>query len=151
MRAFSNDIFVFSRRGQLSIEMLLIAAALLSFLAFLLPASGRFFDSFESHSVDSSQKAVLQQLSFKAREASLLGAGTRFSFTSSLSADNSTFSFDESKGAIKLGYWFAGKQSSLQENSSAKIVFPSTSFPEGNYLFSVYNNGSAVLVEIKKA
>lgn len=138
-------------RGQLSIEMLLIAAALLSFLAFLLPASARFFDSFESHSVESAQQAVLQQLSFKAREASLLGVGTRFSFTSSLSADNSTFSFDQGKAAIKLDYWFAGKQSSLEEKSPAQIVFPSASFPKASYLFSVYNNGSAVLVEIRRS
>ena len=139
-------------RGQLSIETLLIAAALLAFLAFLLPVSSKVFDSLRAHSVESGEQAVFDEIAFKAREASLLGPGTRFSFNPSLEAD-SEISFDDSASALKLDYWFAGKKSSLKANLSTTLFFSpplSSNLSAGKYVFYLYNNGSGVVFSAQK-
>ena len=139
-------------RGQLSIETLLIAAALLAFLAFLLPVASKVFDSLRAHSVESGQQAVFDEILFKAREASLLGPGTRFSLNPWFEAD-SIISFDHSSNQLKLDYWFAGKKNSLQANLSTRLFISpalSSNLSSGKYSLYLYNNGSGIVFSGQK-
>ncbi len=137
-------------RGQLSIETLIVAAALLAFLTFLLPSVSKVFDSLREHSIGLSEQKVFDEVSFKAREAATLGPGTRFAFDSTLDADSSVFSFDEKSNKLKLDYWRAGTLHSIEGNFSFSLSVPASNFSSGSYAFAVLNSGSGVLVSAQK-
>lgn len=139
-------------RGQLSLEVLLVAAALFAFLALFLPSVSKVFDALSLHSIDSSQQKVLDEVYFKAREAAVLGPGTRFEFNSQLAA-GSIFSFEQKPGSgiFKLSYSLGGKRRSLNKSVSFPLfVAPSANLSAGEYSLVVSNNGSGVLLSAEK-
>lgn len=137
-------------RGQLSIETLLIAAALLAFLAFLFPSISKLFDSMRAHSVDLEEQKFFDEVCFKAREAATLGPGTRFSFNSALPADSTIFVFEQEGRSLNLVYWFAGKNRSVASNFSFFLFAPSSNLSAGNYAFTLFNNASGIVLSAEK-
>ncbi len=74
-------------RGQVSFELLLLLAALLAMLAFVLPFAQKNMVAARELALVEKQKAALQQIVFLAREAHALGKGTELQQRIEVAAD----------------------------------------------------------------
>lgn len=139
------------RRAQASIEVLVALAALFAFLAIILPSASKAFDASRFQSIYSSEKKFFGELAFHSRNAVLLSEGTRFSFNALLPAENTSIRFVEAGGLLEISFWAGGKSRNFSESFPQAVYAPSKNFSEGAYSFSVFNNGSGIVVSGEKS
>jgi|GEM_PF-2667692 len=145
------------RRGQSSLELLLVAAALLVFFVVLLPSFSRVYEGVRFHSVNSAQGEVLERLASYSREAFLLGQDTRFSFDAFLPADSTSITCGVAAGGLEGGLSMSfsafGRQGSFEKPlvACSSDAFLEDGMPSGKYSFLIANSGGKVEISARQA
>lgn len=135
-----------NRRGQASLETLVVAAALLAFLAVFLPfvAQTRSITRYGESAVE--EKLFLATLAEDARQARLLGEGNAFARDFFLPANRTILSFDETAQSLELVFEESGKTASFSEPVGFRVALGKQVFERQKVFYSLKNEGGAIVV-----
>lgn len=112
--------FASSGRGQASLELLLLLAALFAFLAVLVPSINSGRELVDHAQVAQEEKSAFNRLWEAASKASVLGAGTSFSIDFVLPAEQTEIAFNEKSFLLSM----RTKEGNRTLESNKTLAFP---------------------------
>jgi hypothetical protein len=135
-------------KAQVSLELLLVLAALAAlFLAFL-PFANQTRAATDYAAAFKQEQLVLAQTAADCREARLLGEGTRYSREWFLPAET-TFYFESETLALKAVFAVGGERGVVSEPLGFGVSLEKATLPKGNAIVFVENSGGAVTVKAR--
>lgn len=140
-------------KGQASLELLLILAALFAFAVALAPVFSSSMRKARSAVVDNAQALALAQIAGAVREAEILGAGNSFAVRVRFPADSTTLAFDGSQGVLSMNYSFASQSRQLNERFGfpLSLAQPQKVFPRGSFDVEIAFEKNAVGISLSPA
>lgn len=133
-------------RSQVSLELILLIAALLAFLLALLPVINEVRELTEFSAVLKQEEIFLNRIAADAKEVSVLGEGNVVEREMFLPADETIVSFDEGKQAILLGFRQGNRFKALSEETGFRIQLKRFNASRGSYLIKASNEGEGKIV-----
>lgn len=131
-------------RGQASLETLVVAAALLVFLAAFLPFVSETRALAEYGEAAVQEKIFLKTLAEDAKQARLLGGGNVFSREFFLPANKTFLEFNETSEALELVFEEGARNGSFEEFISFGVVFVRQRFGRGKIYYTVRNEDGVI-------
>lgn len=113
-------------KSQLTLEALLVLAALVAFIAVLLPAYGKAQTAVFDKALDNSQEQAFETILSTARQAQAFGRNSVINARIYLAA-NSTFSYENKTLKMRYG------NKTITEKTSFPISITSDLYERGNY------------------
>jgi len=128
-------------KGQASVELMVLLAALLAFLLLFMPVIETSRRQTDFLVAKQAQQIALQKIAGAADEAYFLGKATSFSGTVFFPADNTTLSFEE--GSLKMVFQTGDRNGELFRKTRFSQLLDGTApwasrtFSKGQHSFSV--------------
>ena len=120
-------------KSQLSLEFLIILAALALFLLAFLPVYAQAQKNAKEKLVGQAQALAFSQITGLAAQAETLGRQNSLSAEIRFQADSTSLEYDGQAGILKMIYSLSGKTLTLEEKLSFPLDVPQSEFEKGAY------------------
>ena len=139
----------FARKAQVSLELLLVLAALAALLVAFVPLIQQAAGAADYAVTAKQMQIVLAQVATDCREAKLGGSGALFVRDWFL-PERAAFSFDAGASEFKADFDSGGEARSVSAHVGFPVVFSGESLERGRIRVSVENKGGSIDVRFQK-
>ncbi len=144
-----------SFKAQVSLELLIVIAALVALLAVFLPFVSETREAANYAAIAKQERAILAQTASDCRAARLGGAGSFFSREWTLpTATNFSFTGDSANGSVgmlRAEFVAGGKSRSVEEDVGFSVKLPATTLAAGRISVAVENKADAVEIGFQES
>ncbi|HLC38248.1 MAG TPA: hypothetical protein VJI71_02235 [Candidatus Norongarragalinales archaeon] len=139
-----------SKKAQLSLEFLLVFAALTAFLSVFLPVYSTAQNSLKLKAIETTQEIALQKTYGIARQAQVLGFESSLNAEIILQANETELKFDEAKGELQMSFTHAGISKTISQKTSFPIEIETPAkLEKGKYSVQA-KGGTPVVLNVER-